>query len=176
MMLWWETMTAFCCESGVSCLSSPSASLNGDTTYGQARSAAGVAEKGSLARALALCPPERRQFRQRLALDDQIIHRLIGRIALDARQRQEEDALLGNAHLGGGPARRVEQRDAGEEGDGARAPQLVSELLGRVGSAGGGDDAGQAVDGVRQRDVVDGVEGEEGDDAVPLGALARVEA
>lgn len=86
-----------------------------------------------------------------------------------AGHRQQKDLLPGDADRVGGLERGGEERGAGEEGPGARGAQLVLELLGGVGGAGGGDDAAEAVDGVGQGYVVDGVEGEEPHDPVPLG-------
>lgn len=51
------------------------------------------------------------------------------------------------------------KRDAGEESFGAGCAQLMLELLVRVGSAGGGDNTRETMDGVSERDVVDLVDG-----------------
>ncbi len=74
---------------------------------------------------------------------------------LAAGDGQQEDGAAGDAGGVGGLEGRLEQREAGEEGLGARGLELVLELGGRVLGVGRGDDAGEAVDGVGDGDVVD---------------------
>jgi len=102
---------------------------------------------------LSLSPLQRLDLGQLLSFTDEFIH---GNESggLDAGDLEEENPVAGNASTVGSLEGGLEEGHASEERDGTGGLELVLELLGGVGGAGGGDDAGQAVDGMREGDII----------------------
>jgi hypothetical protein len=102
-------------------------------TLGQTRSAAGVAEEGSLLSTISSVPLQFFQTAKRFALTDEVVHRLEAIAASRlARHLEYVNAVLGDPALLGGSARGVEQCVAGEESLCARVFELVYKLLSAV--------------------------------------------
>lgn len=144
----WLISTAFCR------IVSQEVSINTTNTHGKTRSSAGIAQVGNLSRTLTLDPVQRLELRSILAFSDQVVDSLERSLGLEARNWEEKDAVLGDTGALGRDKGIVEKRDAGEEGVCAGRDELVLKLLGRVCGAGGGDDAGETVNGVGQGNVV----------------------
>jgi hypothetical protein len=102
---------------------------------------------------LSLSPLQRLDLGQLLSFTDEFIH---GNESggLDAGDLEEENPVAAKASAVGSLEGGLEEGHASEERDSTGGLELVLELLGGVGGAGGGDDAGQAVDGVREGDII----------------------
>lgn len=125
----------------------------------QTRRAARVGQKRRLARPLAAGPPQGLERRRGVgtgarALGDERLDGDEPAGGLEPGHAHEPDLVGGQAGGGRGLEADLQLRAAEEQGLGARGPELVGELGGRIRRVGGGDDAVEPVDGVRDSEVI----------------------
>lgn len=138
----WLIWTAFCR------FVSQEVPINTANTHGKTRSSAGIAQVSNLSRTLTLDPVQRLELRSILAFSDQVVDGLERSLGLETGNWEKKDAVFRDTSALCRDKSIVKKRDAGEESVCAGRDELVLELLGRVCGAGGGDDAGETVNGV----------------------------
>lgn len=124
-------------------------------SYRQARRSAGVAQICRLAGTLTLGPFEGFKFRCLFAFTDEVVDGNESLLSpLLSRAFEDEDLVVWYLACPRRLERRLQKRQAREHHGGARGADLMFELRGRVGRTGRRHNAGQSVDGVGERHVV----------------------